>query len=104
MDYSRILLRPLVSEKGTFLKETADKEGRTKVAFFVDRKANKFQIRKAVEDAFAVTVEAVNVVVKKPRSRIFSRGRKRQRGLTPGSKKAYVTLAAGSKIEFFEGV
>ena len=104
MDYSQILLRPLVSEKGTFLKEAADKEGRTKVAFFVNRKANKFQIRKAVEDAFAVTVEAVNVVVKKPRSRMFSRGRKRQRGVAPGYKKAYVTLAAGSKIEFFEGV
>jgi large subunit ribosomal protein L23 len=104
MDYTQILLRPLISEKGTFLKETADKGGRTKVVFFVDRKANKFQIRKAVEEAFAVTVEDVNVVVKKPRTRIFSRGRKRQRGTAPGYKKAYVTLASGSKIEFFEGV
>jgi large subunit ribosomal protein L23 len=104
MDHTCILLRPLVSEKGTFLKETADKEGRTKVGFFVDRKANKFQIRKAVEEAFAVSVLAVNVLLKKPRTRIFSHGRKRQRGTVSGYKKAYVTLAPGSKIEFFEGV
>ncbi|MDR1359970.1 MAG: 50S ribosomal protein L23 [Deltaproteobacteria bacterium] len=104
MDHTQILLRPLVSEKGTFLKETPDKEGRTKVGFFVDRKANKFQIRKAVEEIFAVKVLDVNVLVKKPRSRVFVHGRKRQRGTASGYKKAYVTLASGSKIEFFEGV
>ena len=57
MEYTQILLKPLISEKGTFLKEESNQ-----VAFFVRRDANKVQIKKAVEDAFAVKVEAVNVV------------------------------------------
>lgn len=99
MDYTQILIKPLISEKGTFLKEE-----KNQVAFFVRKDANKVQIKKAVEDAFEVKVEAVNVVVKKPLAKVFSRGRKRLQGRVPGYKKAYVTLAEGSKIEFFEGV
>ena len=99
MNYTQILLKPLISEKGTFLKEEANR-----VAFFVSKDANKIQIKKAVEDAFAVKVEAVNVVVKKPLAKVFARGRKRLAGTVSGYKKAYVTLAPGSKIEFFEGV
>ena len=99
MDYTQILIKPLISEKGTFLKEEANQ-----VAFFVRKDANKVQIKKAVEDAFDVKVEAVNVVVKKPLAKVFARGRKRLAGTVSGYKKAYVTLAPGSKIEFFEGV
>jgi large subunit ribosomal protein L23 len=99
MDYTQILLKPLISEKGTFLKEESGK-----VAFFVSRDANKIQIKQAVEEAFDVKVEAVNVVVRKPLVKIYSRGRKRLQGRVAGFKKAYVTLAPGSKIEFFEGV
>ena len=99
MDYTQILLRPLISEKGTFLKEKANQ-----VAFFVNKDANKIQIKKAVEEAFGVRVEAVNVVNKKPQAKTFARGRKRLAGRVPGYKKAYVTLARGSKIEVFEGV
>ncbi len=99
MDYTQILIKPLISEKGTFLKEESNQ-----VAFFVRKDANKVQIKKAVEDAFDVKVEAVNVVVKKPLAKVFARGRKRLAGTVSGYKKAYVTLAPGSKIEFFEGV
>ena len=99
MHYAQILIKPLISEKGTFLKESSNQ-----VAFFVRKSANKMQIKKAVEDAFAVKVEAVNVTVKKPVVKIFARGRKRLTGMVSGYKKAYVTLAPGSKIEFFEGV
>jgi large subunit ribosomal protein L23 len=99
MDYTQILIRPLISEKGTFLKEKAGQ-----VAFYVHRDANKFQVKKAVEEAFSVTVKAVNIIVRKPADRIFSRARARRVGRVPGGKKAYVTLAPGDKIEFFEGV
>lgn len=99
MDYTQILIKPLISEKGTFLKEEVNQ-----VAFFVSKDANKVQIKKAVEDAFDVKVQAVNIVVRKPLARVYNRGRKRQFGSVPGYKKAYVTLAEGSKIEFFEGV
>ena len=99
MDYTQILIKPLISEKGTFLKEEENK-----VAFFVSKDANKVQIKQAVEEAFDVSVEAVNVVVKKAQAKLVTRGRKRQQSRIPGFKKAYVTLAPGSKIEFFEGV
>lgn len=99
MDYTQILLKPLISEKVTLVNEASDQ-----VAFFVSKDANKFQIKKAVEEAFDVEVKAVNVVVGKPRTRLFTHGRKRTIGRVPGFKKAYVTLAKGSKIEFFEGV
>jgi large subunit ribosomal protein L23 len=99
MDYTQILIRPLISEKGTFLKEEMNQ-----VAFFVNKDSNKVQIKKAVEEAFGVTVKAVNVVVQRPLAKMVSRGRKRQPSRVPGYKKAYVTLAEGSRIEFFEGV
>jgi large subunit ribosomal protein L23 len=99
MDYTQILIKPLISEKGTFLKEEMNQ-----VAFFVSKDSNKVQIKKAVEEAFGVTVKAVNVVVQRPLAKMVSRGRKRQPSRVPGYKKAYVTLAEGSRIEFFEGV
>lgn len=99
MDYTSILIKPVISEKGTFLKEESNQ-----VAFYVHKGANKVEIKKAVEEAFNVQVVSVNVVVKKPVARIFSRGRKRLQGRVAGYKKAYVTLAGDSKIDFFEGV
>ena len=88
MDYTKILLRPVVTEKATMLRESAGQ-----VAFFVDGKA--------VEEAFKVKVVDVNVVTVKPRNRVRQG---RVKGRIPGYRKAYVTLAPGDKIEFFEGV
>ena len=96
MQYTDILLKPLVSEKANMVKETANQ-----VAFFVHPGANKVQIAQAVEEAFEVKVTAVNVVRQRPLRRTrWGRGV----GKVPGYKKAYVTLAEGHKIEFFEGV
>jgi large subunit ribosomal protein L23 len=96
MDYTQVLLKPLLTEKTSFLKEAAQQ-----VTFFVHPAANKVEIQRAVEKAFDVKVQAVNVVNK------TAVNRKRQGrvvGRSPGCKKAYVTLAQGDKIEFFEGV
>ncbi|MCM0753730.1 50S ribosomal protein L23 [Desulfovibrio aminophilus] len=96
MDYTQILLRPLISEKAT-----AAKEATNSVAFFVHPSANKIEVKKAVEQAFNVKVEAVNIVKKASLARSrFGRAT----GRISGYKKAYVKLAAGDKIEFFEGV
>ncbi|MEW5774743.1 MAG: 50S ribosomal protein L23 [Thermodesulfobacteriota bacterium] len=96
MQYTDILLKPLVSEKANLAKETANQ-----VAFFVHPGANKVEIKKAVEEAFSVKVTAVNVVRQRPMRRTrWGRGA----GKVAGYKKAYVTLAEGHKIEFFEGV
>ena len=95
MDYTKILLRPVVTEKATALRE----EG--VYAFFVDTTANKIEIGKAVEEAFKVKVTNVNVITVKPRRRVRQG---RVKGRIPGYRKAYVTLAADNKIDFFEGV
>jgi large subunit ribosomal protein L23 len=96
MDYTQVLIRPLVTEKATMAKETANQVG-----FFVHPQANKIEVKKAVEKAFSVKVTAVNIVRKRPGMR---RRFGRVVGRDSGYKKAYVTLAAGDKIELFEGV
>ena len=65
MDHTQILLRPVVTEKATFLRD-----GANQVAFFVHPDANKIEIKKAVETAFNVKVTDVNVVTRKPTERV----------------------------------
>ena len=96
MEYANILLKPVISEKATMVKDAANQ-----VVFFVHPAANKIEIAKAVEAAFSVKVDTVRVVRRRPLAR--SRMGK-VTGRIPGYKKAYVTLAQGDKIEFFEGV
>lgn len=92
-----VILRPLVTEKSTALSFA------NKYIFQVDMRANKPQIKTAVEKAFDVTVTGVNVMVMKGKPR---GGRRAGRKLTYGSdwKKAVVTLAPEDKIEIFEGI
>ncbi|WP_308620605.1 50S ribosomal protein L23 [uncultured Desulfovibrio sp.] len=96
MELTTVLLKPLLTEKTTMLKDAS-----RQVAFYVHPGANKVEIKRAVEKAFDVTVEAVNVVRRAPANR---ERQGRVVGRKPGWKKAYVTLAEGDKIEFFEGV
>ena len=96
MDLTTVLLKPLLTEKTTMLKDEANQ-----VAFYVHPQASKIEIEKAVEKAFDVHVTAVNIVRRTPRNR---KRQGRVIGRKPGWKKAYVTLAEGDKIEFFEGV
>lgn len=96
MELTSVLLKPLLTEKTTMLKDEAQQ-----VAFLVHTSANKLEIRRAVEKAFDVKVQAVNVVRRAPANR---ERQGRVVGRKPGWKKAYVTLAEGEKIEFFEGV
>ncbi|HLF78545.1 MAG TPA: 50S ribosomal protein L23 [Dehalococcoidia bacterium] len=92
-----IIVRPLVTEKSTALSMAG------KYIFEVDMRANKPQVKTAVEKAFNVTVTGVNIMVMKAKKRGGARsGRK----VTYGSdwKKAVVTLGPDDKIELFEGV
>ncbi len=95
MNLTDILKRPLITEKATLLKETANA-----VCFAVDPGANKKQIREAVEKIFKVKVEEVRTM------RMPGKTKRRGRtvGRRPGWKKAVVWLKPGDKIEFFEGV
>jgi large subunit ribosomal protein L23 len=91
-----VIRRPLITEKSTLLK---DEKGI--VAFEVDRRASKVEIRRAVEAQFKVKVAEVRV------ANMHGKVRRQGRfaGRRPDWKKAYVRLAEGEKpIEFFEGV
>lgn len=90
-----VLRRPISTEKSNF---QADFE--SQYTFEVDRRANKVQIKKAVEQAFDVDVLAVNVMNMPGKPRRYGR----YQGRTARWKKAVVTLAPGQQIEFFEGV
>ena len=92
-----VIRRPLVTEKSTLLS------GAAKYVFEVDMRANKPQVKQAVETAFKVTVAAVNVMVVKGKRRT-GRMRGRRTTVAPNWKKAVVTLAGDDKIELFEGV
>ena len=89
-----VILRPLITEKGTFLAE------QNKYAFRVAKGANKHQIKEAVERAFDVHVLKVNTMVMPGKTKRVGRSV----GSTAEWKKALVTLAEGERIEFFEGV
>lgn len=94
MDVYRILKKPLVTEKSTSLLQD------NKYTFEVDLKANKTEIKQAVESLFKVKVEKVNTMhVKGKLKRV-----RRIPGRTPNWKKAIVTLKQGDKIEVFEGM
>jgi len=89
-----VLRRPLITEKGTVIKE------QSKYLFEVAAEANKWQIKSAVEEAFKVKVHSVNVINMPGRR---SRWGRFQNIGTPW-KKAVVTLEPNYKIELFEGV
>jgi len=95
---TQIILRPVISEK------SMDLTSHQKYTFAVRDTANKMQIKAAVQELFDVTVINVNVSTMKGKEKSRNRGRGRQIGRTPDWKKAVVTVKAGDKIEFFEGV
>ncbi|MCZ6506630.1 MAG: 50S ribosomal protein L23 [Acidobacteria bacterium] len=96
MRIQEIIRRPLITEKSTELRDDNNI-----IAFEVDRRANKIDVKRAVEAQFKVKVSEVRVCT------VHGKVRRQGRyvGRRPDWKKAYVRLAAGEKaIEFFEGV
>jgi len=96
MEPQRIIVRPLITEKATRLKE-----GANTICFEVDPSANKIEIARAVQKLFGVKVARVRVANREGKLKRMGRFIGRRKAW----KKAYVRLAAGEKpIEFFEGV
>ncbi len=95
MNYHAIIRRPIISEKSTMQKEVSNQ-----LSFEVDRKANRIEIKKAIQSLFSVQVDAVRTLQIK--------GKFKKRGRIIGKrkdwKKAIVTLKPGERIEFFEGI
>lgn len=96
MHIYEVLKRPIVTEKTM----TATDE-QNKVTFEVDMRANKLQVKEAVETAFNVDVIDVHILVMPAKT---ARRGKQIRIRQPKWKKAVVTLAPGNTIQLFEGV
>lgn len=95
MDPQKIIKQFLATEKSTISKET---EG--KYAFVVDRRANKHQIKEAVEKQFKVHVDSVRTIVMPGKVKRLGRFE----GKTPRWKKAVVKLHGGEQISEFENL
>ena len=94
MTPEQVIKRPIVlTEKAATLKEESNQ-----VIFEVELKADKIQIRDAVEKLFDVKVDSVNTLIQ--RGKVKRLGRRVYK--RPNWKKAIVTLAEGSNIEFFD--
>ena len=94
-DPHEVIIRPIFTEKSTYLKETENK-----LVVEVDRAANKIEIKKAFEELFNVKVEKVATINVKPKKKRWGRSF----GKTRAMKKAVVTLKKGEKLDFIEGV
>lgn len=94
-----IILKPIVTEKMTTQSEKFNRFG-----FVVSKKANKIQIKKAIEEMYGVTVESVNTMRYggKRKSRYTRTGI--VTGKTGSLKKAIVTLAEGDTIDFYSNI
>ena len=88
-----VISAPLITEKGTLVNE-----GANQVIFRVPRDANTAEIRGAVESFFKVRVTKVRTMNYMGKTRRVGR----TVGRRPAWKKAYVTLAAGQRVDFFE--
>ena len=94
-----ILLKPIVTEKMTSQGDKFNRYG-----FIVAKNANKLQIKKAVEDMYGVSVSDVNTM--RYGGKIKTRNTKSGLlvGKTAATKKAVITLAEGSKIDFYSNI
>lgn len=89
-----IIKKPLFTEKGAHLKEAENK-----VIIEVDARANKPEIKKAIEEIFKVKVDNIHTVKLPGKWKSYGRFT----GKTPARKKAVITLKKGEKLDFIEG-
>jgi len=94
-----IIIKPVITEKMTEMGESLGRYG-----FIVNRRANKLQIKKAVEDLYGVEVASVNTMTYrgKTKSRYSKTGI--ITGKTASYKKAIITLAEGETIDFYSNI
>lgn len=99
MKLSEVLIKPILTEKAN-----AQQEKLRRYAFKVARKANKLEIKKAIESFYGVTVTGVNTAVApgKNKSRFTKAGV--ISGRKPAYKKAFVTVAEGETIDLYSSI
>ncbi len=96
MKASDVLIKPILSEKVN--KQT---EKFNRYAFVVDRKANKLEIKKAVEAFYSVQVVNVNTTIIPSKAKTRNTKAGLVTGRKPAKKKAFVTVAEGESIDIY---
>lgn len=99
MEINDIIIKPLSTEKMTQLGEKLSKYG-----FIVHKKANKLQIKKAIEKLYNVKVVSVNTMLYRGKRVVRYTRRGWIEGRKDAFKKAIVTLAEGQKIDFYSNI
>jgi len=95
MQIEQVLIKPLLTEKSSIVTENANR-----YVFKVQPKANKYQIKDAVEKMFDVKVVNVKTAVLPGKVKKAGKGYNK----TSNWKKAYVQIAEGQKLELFKGI
>jgi|SRR6267142_1109134 len=99
MKFSDVLVKPILTEKAN-----AQQEKFRRYAFRVSRKANKLEIKKAVEGFYGVTVIDVNTTVVPGKAKSRSTKAGMVQGRKPAYKKAFVTVAEGESIDLYANI
>jgi large subunit ribosomal protein L23 len=94
-DPHQVLIRPLLTEKMTALKEKQNK-----VCFLVNPRSNKIEVKRAAEEVLKVKIDSVHIINTKGKRKRLGRFEGKRADL----KKAILTLKKGEKLELFEGV
>lgn len=94
-----IIIKPIITEKRTTASEKLGSYG-----FIVNRTANKYQIRKAIEELYSVKIDSVNTLIQRGKKSV----RNTKTGYIVGSKsslkKAFVKLKDGQTIDFYSNI
>ncbi len=96
---SEVLIKPILTEKANGQQETL-----RRYAFKVARKANKLEIKKAVETMYGVTIVDVNTVVVPGKNKTRYTKKGFVKGQKPAYKKALVTVAEGETIDLYSNI
>lgn len=91
-----ILIKPMLTEKSEHLSENMGK-----YSFIVNKKANKIEIKKAIEDMYQVNVASVNTAIMPSKTKSRNTKSGLIRGRISSYKKAIITLVEGEEIDFF---
>ena len=94
-----IIIKPVITEKMTGLGEDLNRYG-----FLVNRKANKLQIKQAVEELYGVEVVSVNTMTYRGKTKSMYTKTGIISGKTASYKKAIITLAEGETIDFYSNI
>ena len=94
-----ILIKPLITEKMTGISTKYNRFG-----FIVDKRANKLEIKKAIEDLYGVTIDEINTMVYQGKRKSRNTKAGVITGKTNAFKKAIITLKEGETIDFYSNI